>query len=421
MTGKAWLTLAATLVATAASAASGPPAQVERARTCAPEAFGAKHDGAADDTAALQKALDACAGGGAVRLGSGTYLSGPLFLHSHETLEVAKGAVLQATSDHARFLQGGGAPLALINAKGGGDIALVGEGVIDGAGQTWWPATRAAKAAGAAEPPRPRLILLSDVDGLVVRGLTLQNSPTFHLVPQRARNVLIENLDIHAPADSPNTDGIDPSGRDMLLQNLTIDTGDDDIAIKSGQDDRDHPGAATANIVIRNSTFRHGHGLSIGSETNGGVKDIVADNITFDGTSTALRIKTARGRGGSVRNVIYRNIRIANVGQAVLITAYYPKIPAEDSAQPIGPKTPDIAGVRLENVRGDTGIRKLGAIIGLPERAARAIVFQDVRLSGDQPLEVRNAQLELVGGALKAQGGEAVARQVGSDVRVRAQ
>jgi len=409
--------VAFTLCASGASAAvSGAPAQVARARSCAPEAFGAKHDGVADDTAALQKALDACADGGAVRLGAGTYLSGPLFLHSHQTLEVAKGAVLQATSDHARFLPATGAPLALVNAKGGQDIALVGEGVIDGAGQTWWPATRAAKAAGTAEPPRPRLILLSDVDGLVVRGLTLQNSPTFHLVPQRAHNVLIEKLDIHAPADSPNTDGIDPSGRDMLIQDVVIDTGDDNIAIKSGQDDPAHPGAATANIVVRNSTFRRGHGLSIGSETNGGVKDIVADNITFDGTATAIRIKTARGRGGPVRDVVYRNIRIANVGQAVLITAYYPKIPAEDAAQPIGPKTPDISGVRLEHVQGDQGIRKLGAVVGLPERAARGIVFEDVTLSGDQPLEVRNAALTLVGGALKAASGEAIVRGAGADI-----
>jgi len=66
----------------------------------------------------------------------------------------------------------------------------------------------------------------------------------------------------------------------MLFQNLNIDVGDDNIAIKSGRDDPMHPGAATANLVVRDCTFLHGHGLSIGSETSGGVQNLLAENIT---------------------------------------------------------------------------------------------------------------------------------------------
>jgi polygalacturonase len=232
--------------------------------------------------------------------------------------------------------------------------------------------------------------------------------------------VLIENVTIASPADAPNTDGIDPSGRDMLIQNVTIDTGDDNIAIKSGQDDPAHPGAATANIVIRNCTFRHGHGLSIGSETNGGVQNVLAENITFDGTTTALRIKTSRGRGGTVKGVVYRNIRMANVGQAVLITAYYPKIPPEDDAAlPVDAKTPDISDIRLENVTGQTGIKKLGGVIGLPERPVRGVVFDRVTLTADKPLDVRNAEVTLNGSVLALSGGpgaDAIVKQVGASV-----
>ncbi len=386
--------IAATTWACAAVAAPGLPGP--RGRTCLPETWGAKHDGVADDTAALQKALDACAGGGTVRLAAGTYLSGPITMHSHETLDVARGATLQGVSDHERYLRPTGSPLPLIGATRERDVALVGDGVIDGNGQAWWAMVRAAKAKGS-EPPRPRMILFTRIDGLVVRGLTLQNSPSFHLVPARSHNVLIENLVIRSPADSPNTDGIDPSGRDMLIRHVTIDTGDDNIAIKSGQDDPDHPGAATANILIQDSTFLHGHGLSIGSETNGGVQHVVAERISFDGTTTAIRIKTARGRGGVVRDIVYRDIRIANVREAVLITAYYPKIPDQDVAQAVGTMTPDISGIRLENVRGSTGIRKTGAVIGLPERPVRGVVFQDVVLVSPAPLSVRHAQVELRG------------------------
>ena len=396
------LALAATaaMLACGVPAAHATPSAPARARVCLPETHGARHDGTTDDTQALQAALDACAGGGLVRLGAGVYLSGPVFLHSHQTLEVAKGATLQGVADQDRYVRAGSPTVALVNANRATDIVLTGGGVIDGAGQSWWPAARAGKAKGI-ETVRPRMILLTEVEDLVVSGLTLQNAPTFHLVPARCRNVLIEHLTIRAPADAPNTDGIDPSGRDMVIRHVTIDTGDDNIAIKSGRDDPEHPGAATANILIQDSTFLHGHGLSIGSETNGGVQHVTAERITFDGTTTAIRIKTARGRGGPVRDITYRDIRIANVREAVLITAYYPKIPApDDAAQPVAVRTPDISDIRLENVSGDVGIRKLGGVIGLPERPIRGVVFQDVALSGGgEGLTVRHAEVALRGGA----------------------
>jgi polygalacturonase len=373
-------------------------------RVCLPENYGARHDGTTLDTQAIQHALDTCGSHGTVQLGSGVYLSGPLVLKSGATLEVAKGAILRATTDKAAYQHGDGM-LALINASNAHDLTLQGKGVIDGQGASWWAEVKRAKAAGEQEAPRPRLILLNHVNRVTVQDLTLQNSPSFHLVPADASHVLIDGVTIRAPADAPNTDGIDPSGRFMLIRNTTIDVGDDNIAIKSGHSDPQYPASATANITIRDCTFLNGHGLSIGSETNGGVQNILAERIQFDGTTTALRIKTDRDRGGEISHVTYRDIRIAHVREAIDITSYYPKIPADDTPRPLAAMTPNIHDILFDNVTGHEGIGDLGTMVGLPERPLRNIKMKRVDLSAAKGLTVRNAQLKTDTTQLKVANG----------------
>lgn len=402
-----WTALLASTVAVASGA---------EAKTCEPEAYGALHDGKHDDTAAIQKAIDACAAGDRIVLGQGVYLSGPLTLGSGDTFEVAKGATLLGTADHAAYRDGGGRTVVpLLSAHDASDITLTGEGTIDGQGQSWWKEFRAAKAAGR-DMLRPKMIVLTDVTNLKVSQLTLQNSPMFHLVPQQSHKVVVEGVTIRAPEDSPNTDGIDPSGRDMLFQHLNIDVGDDNIAIKSGRDDPAHPGAATANMVIRDCTFLHGHGLSIGSETNGGVQNILAENITFRGTKTAIRVKTNREKGGVVRALAYRNIKMEDVGQAILITAYYPRIPDQDTAQAVGPRTPDIGEITIEHVTA-TGVGVAGGLYGLPERPLRDIRMVDVSIAAKTGMTVRDATATLQG-KIEAQSGPAVIEQSGGSLKV---
>src|SRR5258708_2531351 len=153
--------------------------------------YGATGDGKTLDTAAIQKALDECgqAGGGTVRVPSGTYLSKPLTLRTKTTLQLDAGATLQATDDRADFQDPAkpgatNAFIAFINGKKLKEVAITGQGVIDGAGAKWWvPAEAARRKTPGFTLPRPRLILLADCQNLRMEGVTLQNAPTFHFVP----------------------------------------------------------------------------------------------------------------------------------------------------------------------------------------------------------------------------------------------
>ncbi|TAL04424.1 MAG: hypothetical protein EPO07_05140, partial [Verrucomicrobia bacterium] len=195
--------------------------------------FGAKGNGSALDTAAIQNALDECgqAGGGIVQLPPGTYFSKPIFLRSNTTLQLDAGATLQATDDPNDFANPDrpGAVLAFVNASGLNAVAITGKGTIDGAGARWWAPVRAAKKAGQPEPRRrPRLVIISNCVDVRVEGVTLRDSPTFHLVPVDCENVDIVGVTIRAPGDAPNTDAIDPSAcRYVTISNCVLDVGDD--------------------------------------------------------------------------------------------------------------------------------------------------------------------------------------------------
>ena len=171
--------------------------------------FGAAGDGKKPDTEAIQQALNACApkqGGGTVTFPPGIYLSQPLYLKGNGlTVRLEAGAKLQATDRFEDFA----APdqhgvVALLNATGLNDLTVSGKGVIDGAGAKWWPGVKLAKVNGTAEPRRrPRLVVLQKCRHLRVTGLTLQNSPSFHLVPVDCEDVVVEDVTIRAPAGSP--------------------------------------------------------------------------------------------------------------------------------------------------------------------------------------------------------------------------
>jgi polygalacturonase len=143
-------------------------------------------------------------------------------------------------------------------------------------------------------------------------GTVLLASGTF------CNDVLADRVTIHAPSNSPNTDGIDPiCSHDVVISNCTIDTGDDDISVKTdGVVDPDaipDPTADASHILITGCTILHGHGLSIGSVTTGGIHDVLAKNCTFQDTENGLRIKSGRDRGGKVQRILYRNMTMQNV------------------------------------------------------------------------------------------------------------
>jgi polygalacturonase len=359
---------------------------------------GAKGDGKTPDTAAIQKALDACgeAGGGIVRLTSGTYLSQPVYLRDKTTLQLDAGAMLKATDEPADFADPNRpqSRVAFVNARGLSRVAITGAGTIDGSGQRWWAPVRAAKVARqpyTEDVRRPRLIVLTGCRNVRIEGVTIQNSPSFHLVPSECEDVLITNVTFRAPDEAPNTDAMDPSAcKNVRVIGCTIGVGDDNIAIKSGRKvaGRD---AAVENVWVERCTFLNGHGMSIGSETAGGVKNMVVTNCTFDGTTSGLRIKSARGKGGVVENLVYTDITMTNVEYPINLTSYYPKVPKEDAAQPMAAGTPVYRNIVIRNLTAHSP-RTAGLIVGLPEAPVEGVTLENVRVTAPTGLTFRNVK-----------------------------
>src|SRR5580698_4014520 len=257
-------------------------------KVCDARAHGAKGDGTTKDTKAIQAAIDDCAsaGGGTVKLDGGTFVSGPVVLKSNITLDIAKDTTLLGSPDHADYpakteFRAPGLQ-SLVSATDAENVAITGEGVIDGNGESWWQMARSIKDAGVmgSDHPRPRLIVFDHCKHIRVKGVTIQNSPMWQLVPYYSDDVVIRNIRVLAPANSPNTDAIDPfSSSNVVIDHVYEDVGDDNIAIKSGAGNSPGPNAPSRNITITNCTFLHGHGLSIGSEIAGGAQNITADHI----------------------------------------------------------------------------------------------------------------------------------------------
>jgi polygalacturonase len=286
-----------------------------------------------------------------------------------------------------------------LSANEGHDIEICGEGTIDGQGAVWWQNFRAKHE----QHHRPFLVTFSHCMRVEITGIKLTNSPMFHLAPGRCTDVTIKGVTILAPADSPNTDGIDPSGSNYLIEGCTIDTGDDNIAVKPVGTIKDQ------NFTIRDCHFLHGHGMSIGSGSKGGVENMTVGGCTFDGTTAGIRIKTARDKGGLVQNIIYEDLTMTGVKDPVMITDYYPKppsTPTEDPAQPITPQTPTFAAITIRNVTS-TGSPSAGTIWGLPEMPISGITFTNVHISAAKGMTIVHARgLHFSGSGITVESGE---------------
>jgi polygalacturonase len=357
--------------------------------------LGAVGDGTTINTEAIQSALDQCgkAGGGVVLVPSGTFVSGPIKLRTKTTLRLAEGATLKATDDPAHYARTDkpGQFNHFLTGKDLEDVVIEGPGTIDGSGQKWWiPAEEARQKKSGFTLPRPNLIVLTRVKNLIVRNITIQNSPKFHFVPTECDGVRVENATFLAPERAPNTDAIDPSMcTNVTITGCTIDVGDDNVAVKSGKTAAGREFAADG-LTITDCTIKHGHGISIGSETVGGVKDVVVRNCTFEDTDNGIRIKSDRKRGGTVENVLYENLTMKNVRGAISITSYYPKIPATDTAQPVTKTTPAYKNITIRNLQA-TSTKDAGAIVGLPESPIENVHLENVEITAaGKGLELRH-------------------------------
>lgn len=415
-------------LATAVTFAVASTAVLHASTTCDVRAHGAKGDGKTKDTVAIQAAIDACAakGGGIVRLNAGNYLSAPILLKSNITLQLDKGATLLGSADHADYparvefhlpdLQ------PLVSAENAANIAIVGEGTIDGQGESWWNEARAVKDHGVlGAHPRPKLIIFDHCKHVRLEGITVQNSPMWQVVPYYSDDVVIRNIRVLAPQHSPNTDAVDPfASSHVVIDHLYADVGDDNIAIKSGPINSPGPDDPSRDITITDCTFLHGHGLSVGSEIAGGAQNIRAERIHFDGTDNGIRVKANRDRGNDVSHLVFRDIEMKDVKNAVIISEYYPKVmPPDDVAPaPVTRLTPHFHDIVLENVKA-TGSDLAGAIVGLPEAPVAGVVLHNVKIEAKRGMVIGFAEVSGDGVSVTASDGQGIVQQAGARIALK--
>lgn len=314
---------------------------------------------AADDSQRLQSAINHCPRGEALQLLAGHFSSGPLTMKSGVTLWISHGAILTASTDPRVYDKNGRCGtlddkgngcrpfIVFKNTEGGG---IVGEGTIDGQGgermqgenESWWQLARRAQREGAAQNV-PRLIEIDDGSNMTFHGITLRNSPGFHVTLKNVRNATFWGVRIDTPANARNTDGIDPvSSQNILIAHSFIRTGDDNVAIKAGA------AGPTRHVLLVDNHFYWGHGMSIGSETVGGVSDIRVRDLTLDGTTSGLRIKSDISRGGIVSDIRYENVCMRGNRRPLDFDTRY-------DAHAIGNNIPVYRDISLTHISGETG------------------------------------------------------------------
>ncbi|HEV2417181.1 MAG TPA: glycoside hydrolase family 28 protein [Terriglobia bacterium] len=381
-------------------------------------AYGASADGRKMDTQAIQAAIDACAekGGGTVFLPAGKYLTGAIKLKSNIDLHLGSGATLLGSQDPGDYpvypspWPGGSREISsLIYGDGLTNVSLTGRGIIDGQGQAWWTRQwlmfpkRSAPVPVMSEEERraevakisngrPRLMTLLNCRNVLIEGLTLINSAFWTVHPMFCDGVTITELTILNPVPSPNTDGIDPeSCRNVHISDCHIDVGDDCIAIKSGKDAGGRKvGKPCENITITNLTTGHGHGVSIGSEMSGGVRNVTITNCVFQGMDRGIRIKTQRGRGGVVEGVTAANIVMQDVPEPFALTCFYSR-GNPDEARPVDEGTPKFRDFHFAHITA-RGARSAGQITGLREMPISGVVFNDIRIEAQRGFTCQNAR-----------------------------
>jgi polygalacturonase len=395
--------------------------------------YGARNDASAPATDAIRLAIEAAkaAGGGTVVIPAGKYVSGPIELISNLTLQIEAGAVVHFPAARLPFTEGRQqsiealTPVPLVGGRHLENVAITGRGVLTSDNAEWMKLMPRQKAAGsdpgsangpnwqhllellevktpvpreaylaAAPELRPSFIRTMDSKNVLIEGIRFIGSPmwTIHLLYTDnavVRDVVIETY------PGVHTDGIAvDSSRNVRISNCYIDTGDDGIVIKAGKDaDGLRVNRPSENISIAGCTVHRAHGaVTIGSETSGWIRNLVATDMTCDGTQMGVRLKSRRGRGGGIENVRFDNWVMQNVGQAINITSYY-LMEGEvrrDAPEPVSKTTPIFRDIGISNM-SIRGARVVANIEGLPEMRIEGLRISNVTASGQTGLKARQA------------------------------
>ena len=377
--------------------------------------FGGVGDGVALNTEAFRKAISALTkkGGGRLVVPQGVWLTGPIVLKDNIDLHIERNAIVLFSPDKSLFVDAEGKSSRCdpgIKASKRKNIAITGEGIIDGNGAQWRPVKRSkvsdtewkrfaaiggverqngalwypwdvkagykniADTPENQEKSRQDLIRLTDCENILIEGVTVQNSPRFHVHPCNSKNIIIDGITVRCPWNAQNGDAIDLSDcHQALIVNSVVDAGDDGICMKSGKAKATALVNGCEDILIEDNTVFHAHGgFVIGSEDITGMRRIVVRRCRFSGTDTGLRFKSGIGRGGKTEDIHISDIVMNDItDEAIVFQCDYVDRPAGSEgkkAKTSGSEfVPEFTDIHISNVvcRGTKTAIKAKGIEGM--------------------------------------------------------
>jgi len=424
-------------------------AAMQGASLCDVTSYGAKNDGSARSTVAIHDAIQACAkaGGGTVYFPAGTYETGAIELASNIVLNIDAGATVRFHTDLTEYplvpgrSEGteGLTPAPLIGGRNLQNVTITGRGTLTTDNAAWvrtmnHPDARAMWTSiqnrlenkekvseedyrKAALSLRPSFIRPMDSKNILIEGIHIVGSSMWVIHLLYCENVVVRNVTVET-YPSANGDGIDiDSSRDVRVSDSYFDTGDDAIVLKSGKGvDGRRVGRPTENVTITNSTFHRAHGaVVIGSETAGGVRNVVASNIVSTGTEIGIRIKSGRSRGGVVENINIHDIEMWDItNSCISVDMYYmirhtppatrrsgkmtvvdpdapqpeapvakPLVVTQEAAMPLDAGTPQFRNITIRNIVCH-GANIAMQLRGLPELPLKDVTVENAEIFSRQ-------------------------------------
>jgi alpha-L-rhamnosidase len=365
--------------------------------------YGAVGNGKTLNTTAIQAAIDQCAaaGGGTLLIPQGAFLSGAIFLKPGVNLHLAKGAVLQGSTNIADYperetrIEGHFQVWipALVNAKGADHLRIDGEGTIQGGGKPFWNEFwrrfDADDKTANLDVKRPRNIFIQDSKDVHLSGFSLQQSGFWNLHLFRCRNVVVDGLDIQTPKRAPSTDGIDvDSCQNVTIHGCFISVDDDNVAIKgnkgtSALEDKTVP--PDENIHIYDCTFGLGNGaVTLGSEATR-VRNVLMENCKLVGkqTNRVLTIKLRPDTEQHYTNITVRNVTVDNpAAHLVSIKSWMQYFDLQGKPAP----SQWVTGVTMSGITGN--LKNFGQIDGPAKSTVRNITFKDIEVTLKNPVVI---------------------------------
>ncbi|HDS5005086.1 TPA: glycoside hydrolase [Enterobacter hormaechei subsp. hoffmannii] len=336
-------------------------------------------------TSAIQQAINRAQQNDVIVIPQGRFLTGALFLKSGVSLRLDAGAQLVGSQDLADYplinTRVAGIdmrwPAGIINIIDCENVSITGTGTIDGQGAIWWQrywgddersgmvgdySARGLRWVVDYDCQRPRNILVFESQSILLRDFTSRESGFWNMHLCYSRHIAVEGVQISNSA-GPSTDGIDvDSCEQVRIERCIVSCNDDNICIKSGRGrEAAQKARAARDIVIRGCTLNKGSGITLGSETSGGIERVLIEDNAFNGTGVGFRIKSARNRGGFIRDITVQNLRLTDVRFPVLIQLnWFPQYSYGDQSN-LSDK-PEHWRKLAEGVEGETG---LTAVSGL--------------------------------------------------------